>query len=493
MVDLGPDEYRELIRGALGTAKDADTTDPGLGTLFTPDSHRLALDPDVTVVRGARGTGKTYWSKALQTGDLRELAAAAYEIGALRRVRVLSGFGTERRPDQYPGPAVLGRLLDQRSDPMHIWTAVLLTALDEPSMTGVPGWEKRTEWVAQNPEALERALHTADRRAREESRTVLVVFDALDRLHARRSEADRLVDGILRLALDLRLSSRLLRAKVFIRPDMLDTAPLQFADSSKLTANTSDLTWSAENLYGLAFHQLGNGPEELAARFRSRYPGWQQQLDGRRNVAPRDVVGDRDRQREIFTEIAGPYMGTNRRRGHTYSWLPNHLMDGAEQVSPRSFLSALATAAERTRTAHSGHEHALHYDGIRAGVQVASRTRVDEITEDIPWVAEAVSLLDGMQVPAEEDAVTQRWEADALLERLQSPAAEDADPDQQVRTGPEARTDRELVRELIALGVMTRRADGRVDLPDVYRIAFNIGRKGGVPRVSPRPSRTSEP
>jgi hypothetical protein len=37
---------------------------------------------------------------------------------------------------------------------------------------------------------------------------------------------------------------------------------------------------------------------------------------------------------------------------------------------------------------------------------------------------------------------------------------------------------------MIDLGVMRRRRDGRIDLPDVYRIAFNIGRKGGVPRVA---------
>ncbi len=376
-------------------------------------------------------------------------------------------------------------LLDKRYDPMNIWTAVLLKALGEPSVAGLSDWEERAGWVAQNPEALERALHAADQRARDDKRTVLLVFDALDRLHSRRSEADRLVDGILRLALDLRLASRFLRAKVFIRPDMLSSVPMNFADSSKLTANASKLTWSAQNLYGLAFHLLGNGPEPLAGRFRKRHPRWQQQLSGRRFEPPRDIVGDRDRQREMFTEIAGPYMGTNRRRGHTYSWLPNHLMDGDEQVSPRSFLSALATAAERTRTEHSGHEYALHYDGIRAGVQKASTTRVDEVREDIPWVAEAVSLLDGMQVPAEESAVTQRWEASGLLERLQSPTVEDADDDAPVRTGPAAKTDRELVRELMALGVMTRRADGRVDLPDVYRIAFNIGRKGGVPRVLP--------
>ena len=36
--------------------------------------------------------------------------------------------------------------------------------------------------------------------------------------------------------------------------------------------------------------------------------------------------------------------------------------------------------------------------------------------------------------------------------------------------------------QLVALGVMTRRTNGKIDLPDVYRIAFDIGRRGGVPR-----------
>jgi hypothetical protein len=31
---------------------------------------------------------------------------------------------------------------------------------------------------------------------------------------------------------------------------------------------------------------------------------------------------------------------------------------------------------------------------------------------------------------------------------------------------------------------MRCRRDGRIDLPDVYLIALNVGRKGGVPRVA---------
>jgi hypothetical protein len=53
-----------------------------------------------------------------------------------------------------------------------------------------------------------------------------------------------------------------------------------------------------------------------------------------------------------------------------------------------------------------------------------------------------------------------------------------------VTTGPRHPDDYAgLIEELIDLGVMSRRSDRRLDLPDVYRIAFGIGRRGGVRRV----------
>jgi hypothetical protein len=52
-------------------------------------------------------------------------------------------------------------------------------------------------------------------------------------------------------------------------------------------------------------------------------------------------------------------------------------------------------------------------------------------------------------------------------------------------SGPRAADDPfALIEELVELGVLTERASGALDLPDVYRLAFDIGRKGGVPRRS---------
>jgi hypothetical protein len=479
-----PQSYRDLLQAALSRTWDADTEDPDLRSLYTPDSHRAALDPDVTVVLGARGVGKTAWFKALQDATLRRVAADEYKLARLLKIDSVPGYGTRRDPDRYPGPPSLAHLVEDTHDTAEIWTAVLLHALGCRDVTTLASWSDRVRWVRQNPELLDRALADADREAAERGVLRLVLFDALDRTHASRRVADDLTGGVLRVALDLRTGTRNLRAKVFLRHDMFDSARREFPDASKLTANLQELRWSTTNLYGLLFHRMGNADSPLADDFRSSTPRWTM-LDTERYVVPHRLVGDLEHQKVEFTKMAGPYMGANYRKGVTYTWLPNHLMDGIGQVSPRSFLRALSTAAEVTQTSFTGAVHALHPEGIRQGVQAASRIRVDEITEDLPWVAYAISPLKGLQVPIDESLVLDRWAGSGLASRLREAASSGVEADQEVKTGPRSVDDYEgLIHELIGLGVMSRRSDGRLDLPDVYRIAFDIGRMGGVPRIT---------
>lgn len=492
--ELSAAEYRDLLSAALSETTDADTLQPNVHTLFTPNSHRAALFVDSTVVHGGRGVGKTFWYHSLLDDTLREVAAHEYGIERLRHLTVSRGFGASVEPDLYPGKRVLQQLTKEGIPAYDLWYAVLLTALGQTELRGLPEWRDRVAWVQANPGAAERTVQQADRQAQQDGTTHLILFDALEHLHQVRLQADRWVGGILELALAMRLGTRSIRCKVFIRPDMFEGARLHFPDASKLTANAAHLTWSRANLYGLLFHYLGNHDEEsapLAERFRRLTGSWEADAQGRRYVPPELLRGDERFQEQRFTRIAGPYMGANYRKGNTYTWLPNHLMDGVEQVSPRSFLSALNKAVVYTRGTYAGHEYALHHEGIRRGVQTASETRVREVGEDMPWVSRAVTPLKGQQVPIEQDRVVELWREAGLSEALRREAEWYEEPhagaveDNHVRTGPRDVDDPVgLVEELIALGVMRRRRDGRIDLPDVYRIAFNIGRKGGVPRIA---------
>ncbi|QMU73502.1 hypothetical protein GXP74_00360 [Streptacidiphilus sp. P02-A3a] len=469
--------YRELLTTAPGNAFDADSDAPDLRRLYTPDSHRLALDPDVTVVRGGRGSGKTVWFKVLSDDRLRVIAAEAYKLPRLNGVVTANGFGTALGPESYPGPATIRKILDSDVDPAEIWTAVVLVALNVEQILTIKGWEHRVAWARNNPEAYEVALWEADQKAGAERVIQLLLFDGLDHLHSDRGIADQMVSGLLKTALGLRLATQNIRAKVFIRPDMYESASRNFADASKLGANAADLTWSTENLYGLLFHQLGNGEGEAAAAFRQVSGSWRAGQNGR-FVPPVDVVADSQRQEEIFVGMAGWYMGANHRKGYTYTWLPNHLQDGNWQVSPRSFLRAVSKAAEVTRDSFASYELALHYDAIRQGVQAASQVRVDEIREDIRWAAIAGEMLSGQQVPIDAGTVVACWREGDLVGKLEA-----LHPDGSVGSGPKNMADHKgLIDQLVELGVMTWRTTGKLDLPDVYRIAFDIGRKGGVRR-----------
>jgi hypothetical protein len=135
----------------------------------------------------------------------------------------------------------------------------------------------------------------------------------------------------------------------------------------------------------------------------------------------------------------------------------------------------------------------LHWDAIREGVQYASTIRVQEVKDDTPWVSDAIEPLRGTQVPIEKDDVIRRWgESDLISKLLMQRSQTDELPRDNQGDGPVFPTgplniDHEgIVAELIDLGVMTIRTNGKLDLPDVYRIAFDIGRKGGVPRVKPQ-------
>ncbi|RAJ31195.1 hypothetical protein K353_06299 [Kitasatospora sp. SolWspMP-SS2h] len=485
--ELTVGEYRDLMSSALPSAQDADTVEPSLSSLFTPDSHRAALHVDATVVRGGRGVGKTFWYRSLLDEDLRTVAANEYRIERLRNLTVHQGYGAGTAPELYPSPGEMSSIVEQNVRPYDLWNAVLLTALGLPELTAHSHqrWEERVQWVRSHPSERDHAIAQADRQATEKRTTVLILFDALEHLHWDRAQADRLVAGILQLALEMRLRTKSIRFKVFIRPDMFDGALLNFPDASKLTANAASLQWSRTNLYGLFFHYLGNDRSQESARFRELTGDWTEHVEGR-HLPPSTLRGDESIQADTFSAIAGPYMGANYRKGITYTWLPNHLMDGVEQVSPRSFLNALVKAVEETRDNYAGHEYALNHEGIRRGVQSASQVRVTEMREDIPWVNTAVEPLRGQQVPIDPSLVLDLWAEYRLTERLHREVdrAESIKSTDKIRTGPRYADDpQRLIDELITLGVMRRRKDGRIDLPDVYRIAFSIGRKGGVPMV----------
>jgi hypothetical protein len=397
-------------------------------------------------------------------------------------MNVVQAFGAQPNSENAPSQDVLASLVKLHS-PRSIWRTVCAhKAGFKAPFPDKKTWAERVDWVENHPEQFDKLLKSADEKFHAEGKTLVILFDALDRLAEDWPSIRPLAKGLLQVALDLRATKRI-RFKVFVRPDILqDRAIISFPDVSKLLARKAALTWRRADLYALLFQCLGNSPKG-GLTFRSickSAAGVEWKQSTKMWLLPEPLRTDERLQEGVFVRLAGKAMGTGAssfKRGKPYSWLVNHLQDGLDQVSPRSFFAAVRQAADETA---EGNTLALDYRAIQAGVQAASKIRVDEITgEDYPWVDFVMRPLRGrLTVPCSVGDVEAIWKKEQILKTLENDLRSVAGaklPPQSLAEGPEG-----VLSDLQSLGLVKRIEDGRIQMPDVYRIAFGLGRRGGV-------------
>ena len=408
---MTPDETT-AVRDALAELPDETShgEPPPLKNVYLPQSHLKALHPDVAVVTGMRGAGKTFWWSALQDPDVRELIGkrrARSGLSANTDLRI--GFGV-RAQDEYPDKDVLCQLLANGNDARMVWRSVQAWQLSKNGdpVRQQPDWASRLSYVRDHPEQVGRLFAALRCEARSRGRSPAHwSTDAIG------PERRRLADNV---SADPRRAPNSLghafpiggiRVKLFLRTDQFNAGEIgNFPDASKLLSSAIDLSWPRRDLYGLLWHLLGN-VSSSAKKMRSLlYPGdWPR---GRQRV-PDELVFDDARQRETLHEIAGPWMGPR-----SPARIPLYVDTKSPQrhkgnVSPRSFVAALREAAVSTRDQRPDHDHALHYDSIKRGVQKASQIRVYELSEDYPWIDLLLRDLEHMVVPCGFAEVADRW------------------------------------------------------------------------------------
>lgn len=514
-------DLRELIRDALPVESAEYGAPPPRHQFFVPKTHARALHINIPVVLGDRGMGKSYWWAALQSREHRGLLArTAPDVRIREETLVFPGFGKTPDLTQYPSKDVFAPLLEAGQKSRLIWKAVVVWSAGrfaaqhglgrgegdgaglrdgsgfgdgrhvppvDPVLPAIDSWEERVAWTVNNPEVADRLLQQFDATLHAIERDSIWVFDALDYAADDAATFYALVEGLCQLALELR-SFRHLRAKVFLRTDQFEDRRVgRFPDASKLRASTASLRWLTTELYGLLWQLLGNHPLRGAEYRQDLYTTlFEHKLKGRGLgreetqeilklsqavdwTPPPESQFEPAIQERLFHRLTGPFMGENARKGFPYRWLPTHLADARNDISPRSFLSALATAVAHTADHHADHEYAIHFRSLHAGVHKASDIRLEEIREEHPWVGRLMAALAGyVAVPFEFAEAAQRWdEVDALT-----------DPDvvaAEIDSADSAR------KRLAELGVWREMKTARVDVPDIYRLGFKLVRRGGVP------------
>jgi hypothetical protein len=273
---------------------------------------------------------------------------------------------------------------------------------------------------------------------------------------------------------------RSVRMKLFMRSDQIEDDALQFVELPKLRTGAVRLTWSGTDLYGLLFARLALGEAKDAFGRLLSSLGFR--------VASRDQIlvrqwslgKDIAHQQELMTALAGPYMADGKygyKKGKTYDWPLKHLSDAFDEVTPRSFLGLMIAAA---KYGVAPARRVITPGGIQHGLRAASKTRVDQLHQEFPWIKGVLAPLAGLLLPQEEQQVFAVWrKARTLKDAIADANKEGYLPP--VHPGQGGTVDeRGLYIALERIGVMLRRKDDRIDMPDLFRVAAKLLKKGGT-------------
>jgi hypothetical protein len=471
------EEYEiAALRNVIATFKPESASSAAralpISEIYIPSGHKDALDFERPLVVGNRGTGKSVWSGALANSVIRKhiakknsfdaMASADVELGFHQSAAELSGVA--------PSPRVLNALLRRGIDPEVIWTAVLLKAVAKYAKLRIKNdFDDLVDWVEAYPGKCEALLIKADNYYSRNKKVFLLVFDALDRLGKTWEAIRPLTRGVLSLALSMQGYSSM-RAKVFMRTDQFkDSAIFNFPDASKIKAARVELNWYSTDLFGLFFQQLTNdvAAQKVFAKIYKNISG--------KPLRPYSKLTEVSDQRSAFNIIAGEYMGTDHRRGRTYTWIVDHLADAFHETTPRSFLVTLQRAATARLLPSLT---VIDHHGIREGVQSASAIRVDQLSEDYPWIRRVLDDLAGLEVPCPPRTFTTRWAEKGTVDSVNSLHTEQPGPVELLEPG--ANKEDLLLEALVNIGVVEYRAEDKINMPDIFRVAAKIKRRGGV-------------
>lgn len=452
---------------------------PQVKEIFAPEHHAGALDPHVPIVLGARGSGKSFWAGVLGSDETRNAAAAIYPRLKLDKLIVKFGF-IGQAGEGSVSRETIDNLVPHGEEIQKaplIWRVIALRAVKIALNEKIKPPKVRELFDEfKDPEDWEEECEALDIELQKKKLIALVIFDAIDALADEHDRLRKLLDALLQVTWSMR-TYKAIRIKLFLRNDQISQLGLKFVELPKLKAGATHLYWRGSDLYGMLYERLASdraGSEPLKVLLKEA--GLPVVPENLRRVKPWLLSYDKVAQAKLFTRIAGPYMGRNHKKGKTYDWPLNHLSDGHNEVTPRSFLALMINAAKHLPPPEST---VLSAEGLRHGLREASKIRVEQLALEFPWVRRVLAPLARLQVPCFDEQIIDRW-----VETETFTAIRKLNEKQRFILPFSSKDENEMGSELLTtlrtIGILTERDDGRYDMPDLFRVAARLLKKGGV-------------
>jgi hypothetical protein len=471
--------------GSYGRAESEDAqTFPK--TFHPVAEHARAFDPNVVLVVGPRGAGKSELFRAAV--GLKLLPAIEKCLPAVRLSSSTTGTSIQWRagypiaaefPDARGLAAFLREKSPDRESAVDLWFAYLVRVFRAELA------EQDTQQLAPLMEPLGGDADAVRRAFSQLGNKPLLAMDRLDGLLVKRGEyvfigydeLDTLgasdwtamgtaIRGLV--AFWARYSRRWerIRAKVFLRTDLFQRYATEGgADLAKLAANRVELVWSDRNLYAMLLKRIANSSDRLFKYVKETRTRVEFRSDPALGQVP-DFAESVD-IRPIVERLVGPYMGATFKKGMTYRWLINHIRDGLGQALPRPLVRLVEVASETQR--YSEWPRLIEPTSLRRALDRVSLEQVQHSLDEWPWLDGLKKRLGGVTVP---------WPRNQLERRLEKDWEEPWGDDRE--TKPPVETPPELVDYLTEVGILRARSRGRVDAADLYLAGLGLKRKGGV-------------
>jgi hypothetical protein len=424
-----------------------------------------ALDPQVVILRGDRGAGKTSLFRVATSSTAEQLIKAerwwagyadAPGHPAGDTIESLAAHVEDRQLRTLWLTHLSGRI--RTHDPsLPAWVPESYGASPADPRSWLSDADNDLGRIQASLDACEAALQAAGRR-------VTVAYDHLDRIGIT-NPAVRLRASSALMAIWLSLSSRFrwIRGKLFLRNDLFAAGLSRSADASKLETRSIDLAWTTQDLYRALLRRLA-ADEALREWVTSALGADALINDNSAGWMPPELppVEGSISQKAVADALAGEIMGSGVKKGYTYRWIPNHLQDGNGRIVPRSMFNLVRFAAAHALQSapRATGRQLLHHTELGVALVETSNRRVSELAEEHPIIS---SL----------EALRNRTAPFTRSEMIKALDASDRPSD--------VRGD-ELLQDLVSIGALTARRDGRVDLPDIYRYGLGVKRRGGVAR-----------
>jgi hypothetical protein len=457
-------------------------------TFYPVSEHTRAFDPDVVLIVGERGAGKSELFRAV----VREgLLPAIARLTPGSRLAMLSPENTRWLAGHplgvdFADASGLQRFIaPQAKEPAaaaDLWFAYLVRILkDEIDTEAQQSLRRLISLQGGDIESIFQqfrqagslpllALDRLDESLKQTGRWVFVSYDELDTLggYDWKTMASA-IRGLVDFWANYARRWQRIRAKIFLRTDLFrrHTQALG-ADLIKLAANRAELSWSDRNLYAMLIKRVANTSDRL--RDYCQAAGLHFKADETLGLVP--VLEKAEDARPFIERMAGPYMGANRQKGRTFTWLLDHIRDGHKKVVPRALVRLVEEAAAQERESpRATHNRLLSPRSLRRAIDVVSKEHVLQVnTRELPWLPGVAYRLKDAEVPM------RRRETEHLFDKdWEQSWGQEA---QIIR--PPVEEVRELVDYLVEIGILRLRTNGEIDVPDLFLAGLGLKRRGGV-------------